>query len=394
MNNQIKDNNIIKIVFLISSFIIVIFNNLNINWYTKGVMIPFTVMLISYIYLFNKTTFIIKRGYYLLIPIILILISFLIVKIDYSNMVLNIIIIPILLSIFFLSLTNKNYKISSYFIDWIFKIFPDGLISNLKYLKSDNDNKKNSNTSNIVLGVIVGGIIGLIILRLLRSADDYFNAFIGNIVNKITFDPGNLILFIVSFILLFSIFINILLNKNTKIETKEKRDINDVLVITILSIVNMVFVLFIVSEASRLTTNFLQLPMKYTYSSYAREGFFQLLGVTLINFSIILFLIYKTTIIKNSNKVKKLLLLLIIFSILLIFNSYYRMFLYINSYCFTVLRLQVILFLTMELVILILLIKKIISNLKKDAYIYFVILISFYIVNLYICNNSFIRLFN
>ena len=54
------------------------------------------------------------------------------------------------------------------------------------------------------------------------------------------------------------------------------------------SAINLVFVLFIVSEISKLTNNFLSLPVEYTFSSYAREGFFQLLFVTLINFSIII----------------------------------------------------------------------------------------------------------
>ena len=61
---------------------------------------------------------------------------------------------------------------------------------------------------------------------------------------------------------------------------------------------NSIFVLFLLSEISKLTTNFLQLPIEYTYASYAREGFFQLLFVLnmIIYHSLIslfdLFLIY------------------------------------------------------------------------------------------------------
>lgn len=71
------------------------------------------------------------------------------------------------------------------------------------------------------------------------------------------------------------------------------------------------------------------------------------------------------------------------------------MYLYINNYGFTVLRLQVILFLTMELIIFSVLIKKLFKDLKSnDALIYFIVMISFYILNLYLCNDAFINFLN
>ena len=87
-------------------------------------------------------------------------------------------------------------------------------------------------------------------------------------------------------------------------------------------------------------------------------GYFELLFVTIINFSITLYLIYKTNLIKENKLVKYLVLLLISFTILLIFNSYYRMFLYVGKFGFTNLRLQVILFLLMELLLSEIIIKK------------------------------------
>ena len=165
------------------------------------------------------------------------------------------------------------------------------------------------------------------------------------------------------------------------------------MITSMLATINLVFILFLISEISKLCGNFLKIPNGYIYSSYAREGFFQLLFVTIINFSIILFLLYKTDLINNNKIIKGLTLSLIIFSILLIFNSYYRMFLYIEKFGFTNLRLQVILFLLMELLSLLVILKKILFKLKNDFVIFFIIIITTYIVNLYICNNWFIRLF-
>jgi len=174
----------------------------------------------------------------------------------------------------------------------------------------------------------------------------------------------------------------------------EYKNLDNTMITTILSIVNIVFVLFLISEISRITVNFLRLPLEYTYSSYAREGFFQLLFVTIINFSIIIFILYKTKLIKENKWIKRLIIALILFSLMLIGNSYYRMFLYINSYGFTILRLQVILFLAMETILFSIILKKIITKLNKDALIYFIIIISFYILNLYTCNQMFIDLIN
>lgn len=395
MKNEIKISKLSIVVTFISALLIVFCHNLNIDNYNKTILLPFAIMLVSYIIILRKGPWLNKKAYYLLIPIVLILISNLLIKIDYSNMLLNLIILPILLSMFFFLLTNRYYKISGKSLGWFFNLFPTGLFSNLHYIQMKFSKEENNKAFNIFLGVFIGGIFGFVILLLLMSADDYFNAFIGNITQLFHFDFNSIMVFIVSFIVLFSVLVNILLNQTKKMEKTTYQQLNETMLITVLSIINIIFVLFLISELSRTTVNFLQLPIQYTYSSYAREGFFQLLAVTVINFSIIMYLLYKSTIIKESKRVKKLILLLIGFSLILIFNSYYRMFLYIGNYGFTILRLQVILFLAMELVLFIALIQKLIKGFKhSDSIIYLIMMLSFYIVNLYLCTDIFIQFLN
>jgi len=394
MMQEIKLNKRVTLTILISSLLIVITTNLNIDGYIKNVIIPFAITLLTYLFLLKDNEYKNKKAYYLLIPIILIFINSLVIKIDDSNKLLNLVIIPVLLSTFFFLLINKNYKISNNFLTWLFKLFPKHLFRNLGYLKIEKNNERNKKFNSIFLGVVFGGLIGFVILDLLVSADDYFKAFIKNITSIFKFDIGNMILLVITFILLFSIFINLLKNKEEEMKEVQYKNFDNTMIITILSIVNIVFVLFLISEISRITINFLRLPLEYTYSSYAREGFFQLLFVTMINFSIITFILYKTKLIKENKWIKKLIIALILFSLMLIGNSYYRMFLYINSYGFTILRLQVILFLAMETILFIIMLKKIVSKLNKDALIYFIVIISFYILNLYTCNQAFIDLIN
>lgn len=401
---KIKKYNL-KIIILsciLISILITFVHNLNINFYIKDIIIPFILMIVGYIFLIKKNNLEKnKKAYVLLIPVFLILFSDIIVKIDESNQFLNIIILPIILTSFALLLINKNYQITRESIGVVFKLFPNRIFKNLQYIKEIKEEKEETKKNkylNIFYGILIGLPLAIIILFLLADADKYFGSFVHFITNFISsiFNINHLIsnifILVISFVILFSIFINIIKNKELKTKEITYKEVNNTIVTTILVIINLVFVLFLISEISKLTINFLKLPIEYTYAEYAREGFFQLLAVTSINFIILLYFLYKTEIIKKSKIIKNLLLLLIGFSIILIFNSYYRMYLYIASYGFTILRLQVVLFLAMEFSLFIVLIKKIIKGIKhKDAIIFSIILIIFYILNLYICTSGFLK---
>ena len=410
MNNfkELEDNykkydlKYLTISSIIATLIITIIFNLNIDFYLRWFIIPTIVVLITYLLNIKHNSLDKnKLSFYLLIPIFLILINSLIFKIDFSNKFLNIIIIPIIVTYFLLSLINKKFKLGTNIFPLIFSIFLDKLFDNLNNLnKLFKENSKNKKILHILLGLVIGIPICIVLLILLSSGDYYFGYFIENIIDKVLTDFNiefiwkNLVVISLSFIFTFSIFINYMLNR--KIDKNESKliDVSSITISTILILVNIIFSVFLISEISKLTTNFLHVPIKYTYAEYAREGFFQLLIITSINFIITLFTIYKTKL-KNNKIVKTLLLILIGFSILLIFNSYYRMILYINAYTFTILRLQVILFLMLELILFILLIKKIVSEIHiNNLYLFSILFLVFYILNLYLCNQTIINLIN
>lgn len=395
MELKIKRENVI--VPIVSALLIVIISNLKIDWYFKTIMFPFFMILVSSTILVMKNDDINKKAFYLLIPIILIIFSNLILillkgTLDENNEILNIIVLPILISIYLFSLINRNYKIALVNIPLMFKIFPRYLFRNLKFLKIKTNREKTNKILNAVFGIIVGIVFSIVILLLLMSADDYFNKFVSKAFISINLDFSKIMQFVIFFIIIFSIGVNLMRNRYIVMKENKTRKIDHTIIISMLSVINLVFVLFLISEVSKLCGNFLQIPNGYIYSSYAREGFFQLLFVTIINFSIILYLIYKTNVIKENKVIRNLVLVLIAFSILLIFNSYYRMFLYIGKFGFTNLRLQVILFLFMELILFGIIIKKIINKVNNDGLIFLVIMTSFYVINLYICNDFFIRL--
>ena len=131
MNKKIYKLTIIPI--LIATIIITILSNLKFANYDKYFIFPITILLITFIYLINKQNIVInKKGYLYLIPISLIILGTFFLKTNISNLILNIIILPILLSFMFFTLTNKNYLLSGKFLTWTSKLFPKGLFGNLR----------------------------------------------------------------------------------------------------------------------------------------------------------------------------------------------------------------------------------------------------------------------
>lgn len=395
MNSKNRKKHIL--VPLISAILIVVAGMLNIDFYFKSVMFPFLMILISSTILVKDYEGINKKAYLLIIPIVIIIISNLVLKVlkgnlDGTNQLLNIIVLPLLISTYLFMLVRSDFKVSLENMFLVFKLFPRNLFKNLKFIKIDTKKDKNDKIINIIFGTVIGVFISGLILALLTSADAYFDKFLSSIVTNINvdFNLWYVIKGIIYFVILFVIGINLFKNKEIALKESKMNNANKTVVTTMLFIVNFVFVLFLISEISKLCGNFLKVPKGYIYSSYAREGFFQLLFVTLINFGIILYLIYKTNLVKEDKKVKCLVLSLISFSIFLIFNSYYRMFLYIGRFGFTNLRLQVILFLFMEIILFGFIIKKIIRGAKKDGMVFLIIMTITYVINLYVCNDWFI----
>ena len=401
------EKGILKKIFIITflvSFMIMIYSILNIDLYTAKFILPMITIIMGYLLFIKSINIRVNnKAYYLLGYIILIIISNLIIPIADVNKFLNYIVVSVLTIIFIYNLINPNFKINVLLYKWIFKIFPNYLFSNTDYIGDSIKETKlnNSKFKEILIGLLITIPLLIILVSLLSSADIYFSNFLSKIMDSILINLNFStlikmgIIFVFSFIIVFSTTINIYNYKNLNIDDNiKKKDVSNIISYIILGFVNLVYVLFLVSEISKLTTNFLNIPVEYTYAKYAREGFFQLLGVSTINYIIIIF--YQNFIDKlcNNKVLKSLLYMIIGFSIFIIFNSYYRMGLYIFEYGFTVLRLQVILFLMMELIFFIILIFRLGKVNSKKSFKYFVIMLVTYFLNIYLCNEYVINYIN
>ena len=125
--------------------------------------------------------------------------------------------------------------------------------------------------------------------------------------------------------------------------------------IAFLSLITVVYCLFCGIQIFGLFLGWMTLPEGYTYAGYARQGFFQLMFVTFINFAIII-----VTSINQKEKSEKQIkyqkimnLLLIIFTIIIIISAFFRMNLYEQKYGYTYLRLFVYYILWSEIIYMI-----------------------------------------
>ncbi len=387
---------------IIIGILVVIINSLGVTPYSGYFLLPIMLLVAFYIFMLKiigiKTN---DKAYIFLIPVIMIIVSNFIFKVDSSNKFLNIFIIPILLSIFLFMLVDENRKITKNSLRWVIDLFPSYLFSNMSNMRLPlKEEKTKTRCKNILIGLLIGLVLGGVLVGLLSSADAYFASVVdklfGWVLRLFNFDSivKNVIIFVNVFIIFFSVFINLVENKNKDNKLKEF-NINKTIIMTVLIIMNFVFLLFLISEISKLTVNFLHIPESYTFASYAREGFFELLIVTSINFLVTIFVLSFNNKNERTKYIKILLTILLCFSVLLVFNSYYRMFLYIYEFGFTVLRLQVLLFMLMELILFGLLFKKIYYKKDKDEFKgYGLVLLITYTLNVYLCSQWFINVLN
>ena len=191
------------------------------------------------------------------------------------------------------------------------------------------------------------------------SADEIFKEMfnsIFSIFDGITTIPG-MFTFIIRLVviaivsLLIAGFLTNLVKENTMF-TEESKDyeetkgikVEKTTINIILTILNIIYLMF---STIQFTNLFLHIGniQGFDYATYARQGFFQLMFVSFINFAI-LFVINMNKEIKAKKYTKFMSLLMILFTVVIIVSAFYRMNLYQEVYGYTYLRIFV--YLTLE----------------------------------------------
>ncbi len=205
------------------------------------------------------------------------------------------------------------------------------------YKKKD---KKNKTLGYIVLGVVISVPLLVIVIALLSGADAVFRQITNTFFENISF--GNIfnVLFRITFIFFASyMLVSYLCKKSIKEEVKDRRNGEPVLAITITSMLSVIYLLFSGIQIIYLFLGQMQLPKGYTYAIYAREGFFQLLAVSILNLMIVLVCM---SFFRENKILKVILTIMSLCTFIMIASSALRMIIYIRYYYMTFLRIFVL----------------------------------------------------
>ncbi|MDR2752064.1 MAG: DUF4173 domain-containing protein, partial [Clostridiales bacterium] len=226
------------------------------------------------------------------------------------------------------------------------------LVPFVKSFSGDIDKKRMKSVGQALLAALISIPFLIVICSLLASADPIFSYYIEEILDNVGDIPAHIAVTILFFVL-FMGFLGHFTSKKTQ-EGKKPLvfSIGSVMPGTFLVLLNLLFAMFcLIQVAFLFTGGYWKLPDGIIYANYAREGFFQLVFVSVINFGV---LILCLTVINGGQTGKAMTLLLILLSFftgILIASSFYRISLYISAYRFTPLRLLVVTFLAMETVL-------------------------------------------
>ncbi len=243
---------------------------------------------------------------------------------------------------------DKEWNLPKYFVAFfetigtcfacIFRPFND-MISYFDAQKQDKTGKK-SYFLPVLIGVAITFPLLAIITALLSSADIVFAKIIDRVLTSFNFTTIFELFFLILFIFFCSYAVYAALcMKNVQEEVKEQRKWEPVIAIIFTAALSIVYLLFSVIQIMYLFIGNMQLPEGYTYSGYAREGFFQLLAVCIMNLLLVLICLH----LFRENIVLKVILTVISgCTYIMILSSALRMIMYINRYNLTFLRIFVL----------------------------------------------------
>jgi len=342
----------------------------------------------------------------LIIPITLLASTYFLFNNNFFNTI-NIFVIPTLIVIMIIGLFKETFELKVNLITKIIDIFftPISFIgetfeklrNNLEgKLKINIDSKKEQKIKRVIKAILITLPIVLVIVALLSSADEIFGDIFINMFEwiieaveeiKITSIIARIILIICSFTY-FLCFFDYIISRYEKEKIEEKTiKINDNFTIKmILTVLNIIYLIFCYIQIKSLFMR----NVEINYAQYARQGFFQLMIVSVINLVTILIAKKNENIdSKKENKyINTMCLLMIIFTFIILISSAVRMYFYESAYGYTTLRLLVYVVLATESILLIPTIMYVTDKKIDLLKTYFTVILSAYVItNLANINN-------
>ncbi|WP_217586108.1 DUF4153 domain-containing protein [Lentibacillus saliphilus] len=282
---------------------------------------------------------------------------------------LNMLLIPTLIFVHVVTITSPNE------IQWSKLSFITLLLKKLKeiciyafsliwtcgrWLLKGLGKEQTRTIKHVVLGVAIGVPLFIGMTGLLMLADDQFqNVVVSLSTHIIGFNQLEVIVrtcLAVGLGLLFFALFQVLKRPETPRSLKRNNQsfdfsLNEVTALTILLILNAVYILFVIVQFKYFFGQSLQ--PGFTYASYARRGFFELISVTVVNLTL---LVVFLKLVKQSTSSFKIALrgmyvLLVTSSVIMLVSAFQRLLMYEAAYGFTVERLLAHIFMIFLMVI-------------------------------------------
>ena len=192
----------------------------------------------------------------------------------------------------------------------------------------------------VTLGVLISIPLCVVVVSLLAAADAVFRESVKMITELINVQDATAIAFRIlwGFVGTY-MFLAYICKKTIKEKTGDSKVFEPVIAITVTSILSFIYILFSGIQIAYLFLGNLKLPEGYTYAEYAREGVFQLFGVSLLNLVIVLICI---SIFRESKALNVILTIFSLCTYVMIASAAMRMYMYVSAYSLSVDRILVI----------------------------------------------------
>ena len=277
----------------------------------------------------------------------------------------NLLIIPILIVFLILGLIGEKLEINLDTIGTLLGVFltPISYIGEsikklVEAIAGKLSIKTNDKTKKIFKAILITVPIVLVIIILLSSADEIFANIFKSIFAIIfhmlwTINISKIICMLIAFLYFMGLFYYICIKYEViqKIEENSSQRYDNFTIKTILISLNVIYLVFCCIQIKSLFIRNTTL----NYAHYARQGFFQLMVVSLINLLVIL--IAKKRENKEEEKSNKYInymsLLMIFFTFIIVISAAIRMHFYESAYGYTLLRLLVYCILLTECILFI-----------------------------------------
>ena len=192
----------------------------------------------------------------------------------------------------------------------------------------------------ILIGVAITIPMLFVMTLLLAGADAVFSDMLYRILSAFNFSTIFGISFLAVLVFFGSYAVYAALGmRNIKEAVGDHRVLDPVIAIVVTAALSVLYLIFSVIQILYLFIGNMQLPEGYTYSGYARQGFFQLLAVCILNLIIVLVCLY---FFRENTALKVILTVISGCTFIMIASSAMRMLMYISRYNLTFLRIFVL----------------------------------------------------